>query len=672
MEAPEDSFRCGAAARFCTITRKGFFVPNLSAADSLILLIYFFIVLAVGISLKPLVTSSREFLQAGRALPAWICGLAMTMASLGAQEAIGMGAAGARYGFASIPFYVLGAIPAIVFAGFFLVPVYHRSQARTLPEFLALRFDEKTRVLHAVLFAAMAIVGAGISLYVMGRIFSMLHVFEEPLRAAGLESRGSLIVVMAVPAALVLADILLGGLTGTIYNLVIQFLVLAAGLLPVVFLGLRQIGGWSGLKAAAGFSEIAQKHNGHVGLATMAMAAALGLAFAAGTWCADFRLLQAAMAAKDVEAARKASLIAAVLRVAAPLLLILPAIIALGLPTPHTTIVIHNENGTIYHDITVVPPEVEQGQGLVPARLDAATGKPLKDASGQILLDSAMAAPNVLLHFLPTGLLGLGLAGLLASMMAGVAAGVTAFSTVFTCDLYEPLARKKEGEGKAIVVMRWAAVAGMLLAFGAALAAMRFGDLPAVMTLAFAVVIVPLLANLLLGVFWKRTSGTGAFAGLIAGAIAALLHHGLTLPLGESRWIHGGWISVLHRPASELHSSVGAGVLAFAVSLIVTATVSLFTKARAEADQAGLVLSPEAGASMKMDLRVPLGMLFTLTGTILTAFGLSTRDRLDLYMKSLNIDINLWWGVALLAFGVVTLTLGRRGQMKIEQAGNRK
>jgi solute:Na+ symporter, SSS family len=434
---------------------------------------------------------------------------------------------------------------------------------------------------------------------------------------------------------------------------------------------LKQIGGWNGLKAAAGLSAFAREHGrtGDTGVAAMAIAAALGLVVAAGTWCADFRVLQAAMAAKDADAARKASLVAAGARFAAPLLLILPAIVALGLPTPHTTIVIHNENGTIYHDISVVPSEVENGQGLVPARIDAATGKPVKDAGGNTVLDDAMAAPNVMLHFLPTGLLGLGLAALLASMMAGTAANVTAFSSVFTCDLWESLTRKKGEEDKQITVARWAAAAAMLLAFAVALAAMRFGDLPNAMALVFAAVIAPVLATLLLGVFWNRATGSGAFAGLTAGWAAALLHHGLALPVGEQRGIHGGWIAVLHHSSSELNLSIGTGVLAFLVSLVAGAIVSVFTKARADGELADLVQSSVTGASMKMDMRIPMGMFFTLAGTILTAFGLSTRGNVGLYIKSLNIDVNLWWGVVLLAFGVVVLTLGRRGQAKMEKTG---
>ncbi len=655
-------------------------MPNFAATDSVILLLYFFFILAVGLSLKPLLAGSLDFLQAGRALPAWICGLAMTAASLGSQEAIGMGAAGARYGFAAIPFYILGAIPVMLFAAFFLVPVFYASKARTLPEFLALRFDNKTRLLNACLFASMAVFSAGISLYAMARVFAALHVFQAPLRSAGMASQTVMILSMAVPAALVLASILLGGLTGTVYTLVIQFFVILAGLLPVVFLGLNQIGGWNGLKAAAALATPPQNAAGHAGFTTCAISAGLGLLVSAGTWCADFRVLQATMAAKDINAARRAPLVAAALRIAVPLLLILPAIVALGLPTPRTTIMIHNDNGTIYHDITVVPLEVENGQGLVPAQIDPSNGKPLKDAQGRIVLNYAMAAPNVLLHFLPTGLLGLGLAALLASMMAGATASLMAFSTVFTCDLYEPLRHSNPDEKRSTAVTRWAAVGGTVLAFAAACLAMRFDSLLDATVLLFAVVNAPLLAALLLGVFWRRTTACGAFSGLLAGAAAALIHHGLALPIGAQRGIHGGWIAVLHHPPSELGFDIGTSVFAFVISLIVAAAVSLFTRPQPEAELANLVHSSLAKTgkredektTMKFDPRIPLGMLFTLTGTILAAFGLSTRGHSDLYGKSLGIDLNLWWGPAMLVFGLIMLTLGRRGQMQIEKRAESK
>jgi hypothetical protein len=77
--------------------------------------------------------------------------------------------------------------------------------------------------------------------------------------------------------------------------------------------------------------------------------------------------------------------------------------------------------------------------------------------------------------------------------------------------------------------------------------------------------------------------------------------------------------------------------------------------------------TPASNRTTYVDPRIAAGMFFTLTGTILAAFGLSTRDRTDVYIRSLGIDANLWWGLALLIFGIVLLAFGRRGQAKMEE-----
>ncbi len=578
-------------------------MPNLAAADSLVLLIYGFFMLTAGFSLRPTIKASTDFMQAGRVMPGWLCGVAMLGASLGSQEVLGMGAAGARYGLASVSLFALGSIPAMLFAGLYLMPVLYGSKSRpsatgikatepairSIPEYLGLRFDQKTRTLNACMFAAMSAFSAGIALYAMGRVFVALHVFDRFFGALSLPPTGTLLLAMALPAALVLTYVVLGGLGAAMYSHAIQFCLIIAGLLPVVLLGLKRIGGWSGLKAVIPANSIhAGAHS--MGVSDVALVVGVGLVLGGGTWCADFRLLQAPMAAKNLEAARSAPLIAAVLRVFVPIVFVLPGLIAVGLPTPRTTIVIHNDNGTIYHEITVVPPAVEAGSGLVPAKSDA-DGKPVIGTDGHPALDYAMATPNMLLEFLPAGLLGLGITALLACLMSGVAAGVTSFSTVFTCDIFQAFVAKNASDKRLLAVARWAAVGAVLLAFGAACAAMRFNSLLDAMLLVFAVVNAPLLAVLLLGAFWKRATGHAAFAGLLAGAAAALLHHGLALPQGEQPGIHGGWIAVLHHPASDMALNLGTASFAFAISLLVAATVSLLTKSTPNNQLNGLVYS---------------------------------------------------------------------------------
>lgn len=578
-------------------------MPNLAAPDSLILLIYAFFMLAAGFSLKPAMTGSREFMQAGRALPGWLCAMAMLGAGLGSQEVLGMGAAGARYGLASVGFFALGSVPAMLFAGLYLIPVFYGSNSdtassaesiRSIPEYLGLRFDRKTRVLNAFLFAAMSSFSAGIALYAMARVFVALHVFDRIAGTLNLPPNGVLLLAMGLPAVLVLACVLLGGLGAAMYNQAIQFCLVLAGLLPVVLLGLKRVGGWSGLKAAASAGSLhgmAQASTGAhpTGIGVIVLVLGVGLVLGGGTWCTDFRLLQTAMAARNVESAQRSPIIAAAVRVFVPFVVVVPGLIAVALPTPHTSIVIHNDNGVIYHEITVVPPAVEAGRGLVPAKAGR-DGNPIM-SNGQAELDYTMATPNVFLEFLPSGLLGLGVAALLACLMGGVAASITSFSTVLTCDIFQALLARNAVDKRLLAVARWAVVGGIMLAFGAACAAMRFDSMLDAMMLVFAFVNAPLFAVLLAGAFWKRATGHGAFAGLIAGPAAAILHHGLALPHGEQPGIHGGWIAVLFHPASELVLGLGTAMLAFLVSLLAAVAISALTQARPENELKGLVHS---------------------------------------------------------------------------------
>jgi SSS family solute:Na+ symporter len=225
---------------------------------------------------------------------------------------------------------------------------------------------------------------------------------------------------------------------------------------------------------------------------------------------------------------------------------------------------------------------------------------PVIGADGHAVLDYAMATPNLLPDFLPTGLLGLGIAALLACLMAGVTASVTSFSTVFTCDIFQSLFAKNASDKRLLVVTRCAAAGGMLLAFAAACATIRSNSLLDAILLIFAMVNVPLFAVLMLGAFWRRATGHGAFAGFIAGAAAALLHHGLALPQGAQRGIHGGWIAVMRHPASEMALNLETAIVAFAVSLLVTILLSAFSRAKPESELSGLVYSvtirPQANA----------------------------------------------------------------------------
>ena len=203
---------------------------KLAAIDWAILVLYFIFVLGIGYALKRYMRSSEDYFLSGRSIPAWVAGLAFLSANLGAQEVIGMAASGAKYGLATSHFYWVGAIPAMVFLGIFMMPFYYGSRARSVPEYLKLRFDEKTRAFNAISFAAMTIFSSGISMYAMGLLLNLLLGWDFTFS-------------VWVSATVVLLYIFLGGLTSAIYNEVLQFFLIVFGFAPLVFLGLQDAGG---------------------------------------------------------------------------------------------------------------------------------------------------------------------------------------------------------------------------------------------------------------------------------------------------------------------------------------------------------------------------------------------------------------------------------------------
>src|SRR5437016_10510497 len=261
---------------------------HLGGIDYAILIIYFVFVLGIGWALRRVIRSSDDFFLSGRSIPAWIAGLAFISANLGAQEVIGMAASGAKYGIMTSHFYWVGAMPAMVFVGLFMMPFYYGSRARSVPEYLKLRFDEKTRSLNAISFAVMTVMSSGISMYAMGKLLNLLLGW-------------SFDVSMIIAAAIVLAYILLGGLTSAIYNEVLQFFLIVFGFAPLVFLGLKAAGGWSGLKiklaevaVGRGFEAGALTHSWRymgdssqnpIGVEWFGLAVGLGFRRSFGYWC---------------------------------------------------------------------------------------------------------------------------------------------------------------------------------------------------------------------------------------------------------------------------------------------------------------------------------------------------------------------------------------------------
>jgi len=531
---------------------------TLGALDYSILIIYFAFVLGIGWVLKRSVKSSDDFFLSGRSIPAWIAGLAFLSANLGAQEVIGMAASGAKYGIMTSHFYWVGAIPAMVFVGIFMMPFYYGSKARSVPEYLKLRFDEKTRGFNAISFAAMTVFSSGISMYALAKLLELV---------LGWNFHFSVV----VSALIVLAYIFLGGLRSAIYNEVLQFFLIVFGFLPLVMLGLKDVGGWAGLTAkletvatrsgyAAGawtnsWSHMDSAASNPMGVEWFGMVMGLGFVLSFGYWCTDFLVVQRAMAADSMTAARRTPLIAAFPKMLFPALVILPGMIAIAL---HFT----------------------GSQPLLPVE---ANGTP----------NYNMAVPVMLAHYLPTGLLGLGLTALMASFMSGMAGNVTAFNTVWTYDIYQAYIKPGASDRHYLWMGRMATVFGIALSVATAYATTQFNNIMDMLQLVFAFVNAPLFATFMLGMFWRRATGHGAFAGLVLGTLAAAVHHGLVLPQGAEAGIKGGFFgTVLHTYPSEMAQNFWTAIIAWTVCFVLTIVVSLATaRNKTDEDLKGLVYS---------------------------------------------------------------------------------
>ncbi|MCU0378398.1 MAG: sodium:solute symporter family protein [Bacteroidales bacterium] len=535
----------------------------LAGIDYLIMVVYFIFVLGIGWALKKYMKNASAFLEAGRSIPAWVAGLAFISTNLGALEVMGMTGSGLKYGMLTTHFYWVGAIPAMIFLALFMMRFYYGSKARSVPEYLKLRFNEKTRGLNAILFAVMTVLASGISMYALAILLE---------NVLGWNFNVSLL----ASAAIVLAYTYLGGLSSAIYNEVLQFFIIVIGLLPMTILVLTDVGGWGGLQNSLapivegkGFAAdtwtTTWKYSGTgsanpLGVAWYGIFAGLGFVLSFGYWCTNFLIVQRAMAAESMTAARKVPLIGAIPKMFIPFLIIVPGIAAL-----------------------VLMNDPLKGFAL-----------PLNDA-GQPIYDYTIIM--LLKHYLPAGVLGLGVTALLASFMSGMAGNVSAFNTVWTYDIYQSYIRPVTGNKDAddrhyLKIGKMATIFGVIVSIAAAYIASKFGNIMDFLQTIFSMINAPLFAVIFLGMFWKRSTGNAAFTGLLAGFSIALIHHGLTQPEGATTLVKGGWLGVVHTYPVEMAQNFWTAIYAFTTSTVLTVVISLLSK-RCKTDEElnGLVYS---------------------------------------------------------------------------------
>jgi len=524
---------------------------KLAAIDYVILALYFLFVLGIGWMLRRKISTSSDFLTSGHSVPVWITSLAFLAANLGAQELVGMSGNGAKYGIITAHFYWVGAVPAMIFVGLFMMPFYYGSRARSVPEYLKLRFDEKTRGLNALSFAGMTVFSSGISMYALGLLLKLVLGW-------------SFTTSVLCSAAIVLAYTFLGGLTSAIYNEVLQFFLIVFGFSPLAIMAVLKAGGWSGMSERLRAMTLPTGHSGEVmvhswrylahtadnpmGIEVFGLVAGLGFVMSFGYWCTDFLVIQRAMAANSMSASRRTPVIAALPKMMMPFIVIVPGIAALAL----------SQMGVGYH-------------------------LPMKENG---LPDYDQVLTTLMGKFYPAGMLGVGLTGLMASFMSGMAGNVTAFNTVFTYDIYQSYIRPGKPDHHYLSVGRVTTIAGVALSIGTAYLAQSYNSINDLLQLVFSFVNAPLFGTFLLGMFWKRATGHGAFFGLLSGTCAAALTHGLTVAEGK-----GGWVAVLHQFPSSMAQNFWIAISAWTVCFVMTIAISLASEARPEKELVGLVYS---------------------------------------------------------------------------------
>jgi solute:Na+ symporter, SSS family len=506
---------------------------SLSALDYVILGIYFVVVLGIGFVARLSIKTDLDFFLSGRSLPAWITGLAFIAANLGALEILGQAANGAQYGVAAVHYYWIGAVPAMVFLGLVMMPFYYGAKVRSVPEYLRLRFNEASHAFNAATFAIATVLISGVNLFALALIIHLMLGW-------------SVAIAILVAALMVLTYITLGGLTSAIYNEVLQFFVIVASLLPLTLIALHAVGGIDGIREKVkAFKPLGEPglhawqglgiHHVTNPLASDWVGVVFGLGFVLsfGYWTTNFAEVQRALSAKNMSAARRTPLIGAYPKIFLPAIIILPGLIAV---------------------LTV------KGLGGTAINLQYNT-----------------AIPHLIGNYLPEGMLGIAVTGLLAAFMAGVAANVTSFNTVVTYDIIQAYFVKDRDPRYYLTAGRVVTIAGVLISIATAFIAKGYSNIMNYIQTLFSIFNAPLFATFIIAMFWRRATPWAGFWSLVAGTVTAYAVNRLD-----------AYHTIFHF-GSALSASFWQAIIAFLADAVVLVAVSLVTRPKPTEELRGLV-----------------------------------------------------------------------------------
>ncbi|MEG8947311.1 sodium:solute symporter family protein [Rosettibacter firmus] len=512
---------------------------GLTFIDWIIIFIYFAFVLGIGVYLRRFTTSEEDFFLAGRKNSSWVAGLAFLSANLGALELLGMTGNTFKYGMYVAHFYWIGAIPAMLFLGIYMMPFYYSSKIKSIPGYLKLRFDEKTRVLNGFAFAVMTLLVSGINLYAMALV---LHTFLG----------WNWDISMWASAVTVAAYVTLSGLMSAIFTEIIQFFLIWFGLFLVSIMGIIEIGSIDQIlnrlpeSMNTLWSTSSDPTKNGMLIHWSGIVLGLGFVLSFGYWTTDFLVVQRAFSAKDLRAARMTPILASFFKMALPFIVILAGLIAIALSN------------------------------------DPNSGFKLLEDGGQINYDSAL--PMLIKRYYPSGLVGLGVTALLAGFMAGQAGNISAFNTVWTYDIYKSVINKNASDTHLLWMGRVSTVVGVLISLITAYWAKSFPSIMDYMQAIFSWVNAPLFATMLLGMFIWWITPNGAFWGLVTGMLSSfLMYMGV-----KFHWFNESIIT-MSSVQSDMAANFWRAWWAWLICAVVTVVISLFTKKKPKEELVGLV-----------------------------------------------------------------------------------
>jgi SSS family solute:Na+ symporter len=558
-------------------------LARLGSWDIAVIALYFGMVIWIGFYLRGRTNTGEEFFMAGRQMTAWIAGLSFVSANLGSLELMGWAGSAYQYGILATHWYWVGAIPAMLFLGLVMMPFYYVSKTHSVPGYLFLRYGEHARVLAAISFALEMILMSGVNMFAMAVVMKVVLGWSYTFS----------IVVSAFAVTLYVA---LGGLRSAIFNEVLQFVLIWGGALLVPVLGMIQAGGVSGLKTQI----IANMHSDsyfHLWRDTGQFAAnpmgvhwtgivfGLGFAISFGYWTTDFLVVQRVLAAHNLRAARMAPIIGSFFKMAVPFIVILPGLLGL--------VLLQNPDGSRMQLVpqdtwkACAPISPDCAPLLKQTSLSPAVQRDVleqKEGPRSDLHSYNEVLPLMMVRYLGPGLLGLGITALIAGFMSGMAGNVSAFSTVWTYDIYKPLINKKGFDSHYVLVGRASIVLGVLVSIGAGYLVQKSHGIMDYVQALFSIFIAPLLATILLGMFWKRATRIAGFLGLLLG---------IAFSAGLFEWVHLypaklAYVA-LSPDAKPMAENVFRALWACLFTALVIFVVSMFTKPRPAAELEGLV-----------------------------------------------------------------------------------